>query len=90
MGLCGACLLTWLVDVSLVTSQSTTIPDPATSHIVPSQSKRGIVYITPWESFLLIWAWLAGLGFAIVGNTIEDKNWWRKIATRRNQRPPSN
>src|SRR5258708_10475962 len=86
MGLCYACGLAWLVSLGLMSSQSTKLPDPATSHIEAWNDHGNIVYRTPLQSFLLICAWVGALGFGVTARTIEDKNWWRSIATRRGQK----
>ena len=84
--ICYICLITWLVNLALMTSLSTRVPDPATSHIVAWNNHGAILYRTPLQSYLLVWAWLGGLVFGLVARTIEDKNWWRSIATRRGER----
>ncbi len=79
-------MLTWVVNLGLMDFFSTQRPDPSTYHIDQWNDHGAILYKTPLQSFLLIWAWISGFAFMIIGNTIEDKNWWRKIATRRGKK----
>src|ERR1700722_363327 len=88
--ICYICGITWMVNLGLMSSQSTKIPDPTTSHIVAWNDHGAIVYRTPLQSFLLVWAWIGGLFFMCVGKTIEDKNWWRSIAKNRRREDKPN
>jgi hypothetical protein len=84
--ICYICMITWVVNLGLMASQSTKVPDPATSHVVAWNNHGSTLYRTPLQSYLLVWAWVSGFGFGIAARTIEDKNWWRTIATRRGDR----
>jgi hypothetical protein len=60
---------------------STKVPDPATSHIDVWNNHGETLYRTPLQSFFLIWAWVGAFVFMVIGKTVENKDWWRKIAT---------
>jgi len=45
-----------------------------------SNHTQKIVYMTQWQGFLLLWDWLAALGFLIIGAIMGDKNWRRTKA----------
>jgi hypothetical protein len=68
--------------------QSTKVPDPATSHIVAWDDHGAIAYRTALQTDLLVWPWVAALGFGLAAKMIENKNWWRSIAFRRKRPSP--
>ena len=48
-----------------------------------SNHSEKIVYMTPLQGFLLLWDWLAALGFFVIAKILGDKDGGRTTATDR-------
>jgi hypothetical protein len=67
----------WLINLSTMASLSTRLIEPSTGHVEAWNDHGTILYRKPVQGVILIWAWVGALAFGLVGNTIEDKNWWK-------------
>jgi hypothetical protein len=66
-----------MLNLTTMVSLSTRSFEPATGHVERWNDHGAILYRKPIQGMILIWAWVGGLAFGLVSNTIEDKNWWR-------------
>jgi hypothetical protein len=81
--ICAFLMATWVINLCTMASLSTRMPEAATAHIEAWNDHGTILYRTPLQGDILVWAWVGALIFGLVGNTIQDKDWLKKIGRRR-------